>query len=81
MIFHLDRSAGVNDMVMVKSLIDHGGALYLNNIHTECESKYQRPARSERPAGYWRQMVTQSPRSGSPGRKRRNGRPHACKWY
>jgi len=59
MIFHLDRSAAANNLVMVKYLLDHGGAPYLNNAHTECELRYQQsaPARSDRPTGYWRQWL------------------------
>ncbi|EPE28645.1 Ankyrin repeat-containing protein [Glarea lozoyensis ATCC 20868] len=52
MILQLDRSAGVNNLVMVKYHIDHGGAPYLNNIHTDCQ---ERSARSNTPRGYWQQ--------------------------
>jgi hypothetical protein len=56
MILQLDRSAGLNNLVMVKYHLDHGGALYLNNIHTECQERYGgKAARSNRPRGYWQQ--------------------------
>jgi hypothetical protein len=55
MIIQLDRSAAADNLKVVKYLIDHGGALYLNNTHTDCESPYQPPGRSPWQEGYWKQ--------------------------